>query len=225
MAKTGAEPTIRFKDSTISLISLIFTLIIYKIMRPKFCKKCTSCSIWGDKFWNNFFHPRQKGIFVVLLITLLVLGFTLCFILLALYYEAVSKAHADAYLIMFFSNVVHLITGILILHFLTVPPNQLTCFRCGLIYTGITVSFVLSITAVVQWYQAPTNAQMEEYVTNFFHATNRVPRIYSRLQQDSVYPRIGQSYLLQLPIFIWSPECSHCSLLLDYAGLLWSQWL
>lgn len=194
-------------------------------MRPKFCKKCTSCSIWGDKFWNNFFHPRQKGIFVVLLITLLVLGFTLCFILLALYYEAVSKAHADAYLIMFFSNVVHLITGILILHFLTVPPNQLTCFRCGLIYTGITVSFVLSITAVVQWYQAPTNAQMEEYVTNFFHATNRVPRIYSRLQQDSVYPRIGQSYLLQLPIFIWSPECSHCSLLLDYAGLLWSQWL
>lgn len=152
------------------------------------CSKGNCCcwSICGHRFWNNFCQPRQRGVFLVLALTCAVLTLLIFFIYFAFYFEALSKHHSDAYLIIFVANLLLLILSILVLHFLSVPPKSLTFLRAATIYSGLIITAALSATAIVLWNTTPSNGDIRRHVTNFFHQHHRVPRIYDRLQLDHV---------------------------------------
>jgi len=95
-------------------------------------KKCR-CRLWGDKFWNDFFHPRHPGVFIILLDTVIAIAFTVLYILMAIYVGALTDSHADAFLIIFVSNLFIIIMCFLVMHFLTLHSDDLTVMRCGLV--------------------------------------------------------------------------------------------
>ncbi|ODM88653.1 hypothetical protein Ocin01_18028 [Orchesella cincta] len=137
-------------------------------------KKC-KCNIWSNKFWNNFFHPRYPGVFLILVLVLLDIIYTCAFILISTYYENYSALQHYGNFFTVCATILIMIAGFLSIHFLTLKPNNMKLSYCIFLHVALAVAGLLGFLAIILLSCPPQSSEILAHTVRYVYIYHRAP--------------------------------------------------